>query len=33
MVGGPGELQVGVVAGLVGAPLLVWMVRRGGLVL
>lgn len=28
LVGGPGELQVGVVAGLVGAPLLVWVVRR-----
>jgi iron complex transport system permease protein len=33
LVGGPGELQVGVVAGLVGAPLLVWVVRRRGLVL
>lgn len=31
--GGPGELQVGVVAGLLGAPLLVWVVRRRGLAL
>ena len=33
LIGGPGELQVGVVVGLVGAPLLVWVVRRAGLVL
>lgn len=33
VVGGPGELQVGVVAGLLGAPLLIWVVRRRGLVL
>jgi iron complex transport system permease protein len=33
MVGGPGELQVGVVAGLVGAPLLIWVVRRREIVL
>jgi iron complex transport system permease protein len=33
LVGGPGELQVGVVAGLLGAPLLIWVVRRKGLVL
>lgn len=29
----PGELQVGVVAGVLGAPLLIWVVRRRGLVL
>lgn len=33
LVGGPGELPVGVVAGLVGAPLLIAVVRRRGLVL
>lgn len=33
LVAGPGELAAGVVAGLVGAPLLVWIVRRQGLVL
>jgi len=33
LVGGPGELQVGVVAGLVGAPLLIWIVRRREVVL
>lgn len=33
LVAGPGELQVGVVAGLVGAPLLIWMVRRRELAL
>jgi iron complex transport system permease protein len=30
---GPGELQVGVVSGLIGAPLLIAVVRRRGLVL
>ena len=30
---GPGELQVGVVAGVLGAPLLIWVVRRRRLVL
>lgn len=33
LVGGPGELPVGVVAGLVGSPLLIAVVRRRGLVL
>ena len=33
VIGGPAELQVGVVAGLLGAPLLVWVVRRTGLTL
>lgn len=33
LVGGPGELQVGVVAGLLGAPVLIWVIRRRGLVL
>jgi iron complex transport system permease protein len=33
LVGGHGELQVGVVAGLLGAPLLVWVVRRRRLTL
>jgi iron complex transport system permease protein len=33
LVGGQGELQVGVVAGLLGAPLLIWVVRRRGLML
>ncbi|PVG80933.1 iron ABC transporter permease [Nocardioides gansuensis] len=33
LVGGPGELQAGVVAGLVGAPALVWVVRRRGIAL
>lgn len=33
VVAGPGELQVGVVAGVLGAPLLIWVVRRRGLVL
>jgi iron complex transport system permease protein len=33
LVGGPGELQVGVVSGLVGAPLLVWVIRRRELIL
>ena len=33
VVGGHGELQVGVVAGVLGAPLLIWVVRRRGLLL
>ena len=33
LVGGPGELQAGVVAGVLGAPLLVWVVRRRRLLL
>lgn len=33
VVAGPGELQVGVVSGVLGAPLLIWIVRRRGLVL
>lgn len=33
LVAGPGELAAGVVAGLLGAPVLVWIVRRRGLVL
>lgn len=33
LVGGPGELQVGVVVGLIGAPLLIAVVRRRGLAL
>lgn len=33
VVAGPGELQVGVVTGVLGAPLLIWVVRRRGLVL
>lgn len=31
--GGQGELSVGVVAGLLGAPMLIWVVRRTGLAL
>jgi iron complex transport system permease protein len=33
VVAGPGELQVGVVAGVLGAPLLICVVRRRGMVL
>jgi iron complex transport system permease protein len=33
LVAGPGELAAGVVSGLLGAPLLVWIVRKRGLVL
>lgn len=33
LVAGPGELQVGVVSGVVGAPLLIWVIRRRDLLL
>ncbi|MEQ7010925.1 iron ABC transporter permease [Actinopolymorpha sp. B17G11] len=33
VVAGQGELQVGVVAGVLGAPVLIWVVRRRGLAL
>lgn len=33
LVAGPGELQVGVVSGVLGAPLLIWVIRRRELVL
>jgi iron complex transport system permease protein len=33
LVAGPGELQVGVVSGVLGAPLLIWVIRRRGLIL
>lgn len=33
LVAGPGELQVGVVSGVIGAPLLVWVIRRRELIL
>jgi len=33
LVAGPGELQVGVVSGILGAPLLIWVIRRRELVL
>lgn len=33
LVAGPGELQVGVVSGVLGAPLLIWVIRRRELIL